>query len=98
MKRYKITKEFSEWLAYRGSPFTVGMVTPWGVVAGEDAKYTLYITCDCPICGGTGVAKYQEYRAVEICECNIGFEEYLEIPDDKTFEDLFKELGVIEDV
>lgn len=98
MKRYKVTEEFSDWLSYRGSPFTVGISTPWGVAAGEGAKYMLRDTCACPVCHGTGIAKYHEDRTVDTCECGIPFEFYLEMPDDKTFEDLFKELGVVEDV
>ena len=98
MKRYKITEEFSDWLAYRGSPFTIGMTAPWGVVALENVKYMLYVTCDCPVCNGTGIAAYYKDRTVEFCGCTLPYEFYLEMPDDKTFEDLFKELEVIEDV
>ena len=98
MKRYKVTEEFHDWLAYRGSPFAVGMTSPWGVVAGEDVKYMLYLTCDCPVCGGTGIAEYRGHQTREYCGCDTPFGYYLELPDDKTFEDLFKELGVIEDV
>ena len=97
MKRYKITEEFSDWLAYHGSPHTVGMSTPWGVVALENVKYMLHVTCDCPVCGGTGIG-YSRDKAREYCGCNVPFETHLEMPDDKTFEDLFKELGAVEDV
>jgi len=98
MKRYKITKEFSDWLVHCGAPSTIGIIAPRGTIIGEKVKYLLRVTCDCSVCGGTGIAKSYEGRTVEVCECNTPFEFYLDIPDNKTFEDLFKELGAVEDV